>query len=169
VTIVVNLWRKKIEDSNHIIFNLDSHTRRPLNGSSNPPDVSLISSHLALSVSWSTEVTLNSDHLPIGVTFTDDQPPPRTAKTFVNFKRAKWGLFTSETEKSFTGLLPPSSCSAGEKTFRKILSKASKHIPAGFRKDFQLGIPREAIDLTVERDRRRALDPQDPELPRLNQ
>jgi hypothetical protein len=73
-------------------------------------------------------------------------------------------------EKSFTGLLPPSSCSAGEKTFRKILNKASKHhIPAGFRKDFQPGILREAINLTVERDRRRALDPQDPELPCLNQ
>jgi hypothetical protein len=30
-------------------------------------------------------------------------------------------------------------------------------------------LPREAIDLTEERDRRRVVDPQDPEIPRLNQ
>jgi hypothetical protein len=49
--------------------------------------------------------------------------------------------------------------------FCKILLAASgHHIPAGFRKDFVSGLPREAIDLTKERDRLRELDPLDPAL-----
>jgi hypothetical protein len=132
--------------------------------------VSFISAHLALSVTWSTDITLNSDHLPICITFIDDQPPPRTTRTFVNFKRVKWGLFTSETERLFADLQRPTSCSTGEQLFRRVLSRAFKHhIPAGYRKDFQPGLSREAIDLTKFRDRLRELDPLDPEIPNLNQ
>jgi hypothetical protein len=81
-------------------------------------------------------------------------PPPRTAHTYVNFKCAKWSLFTEETEKLFADLQRSTSCSAEEKQFRRVLARASKrHIPAVFRKDFQPGMPREAIDLTEKRDR----------------
>jgi hypothetical protein len=57
----------------------------------------------------------------------------------------------------------------GEQTFRKILLTASgHHIPAGYRKDFVSGLPREAVDLTKECDRLRELDPLDPGIQLLN-
>jgi hypothetical protein len=75
--------------------------------------MSLISAHVALSVNWATELTLNSDQLPIGITIIDDQPPPRSSKTYVNFKCAKWGIFTSKVEERIARLPQPSSCSQG--------------------------------------------------------
>jgi hypothetical protein len=112
---------------------------------------------------------LNSDHLPISITFLDDRLPPRMAHSYVNFKRAKWGLFTQETEQLFARERPPLSASAGEKHVRRILARASKHhIAAGFRKDFMPGLSREAVELTKDRDQLREVNPQDPEIPRLN-
>jgi hypothetical protein len=132
--------------------------------------VSLISSHLVLAVDWCTYTTLNSDYLPICISFIDDQPPPKTSKTYINFKHAKWGRFTSETERVFSHLLRPTACSTGEKVFWRVLLKASKcHIPAGNREDFMLGILRESIDLTKTRDRLQVNNPLDPEIPLLNQ
>jgi hypothetical protein len=56
----------QIENSNFIILNDNSQTRRPPNGNLSCPDISLlISAHLALSVVWQTCIALNSDHLPI--------------------------------------------------------------------------------------------------------
>jgi hypothetical protein len=90
-------------------------------------------------------------------------------KTFVNFKRAKWGLWTSEVESAITNVPDPTSCSTGEKIFRDILCKASgHHIAAGFRKDFIPGLPREAAALAKERDRLHKINPQDPEVLNLN-
>jgi hypothetical protein len=86
---------QQISNSNFFILNNASLTRCPSNSNCSLPDISLISAQLALSVSWVTCTALNSDHLPISITFYDDQPPPRTSRSYVNFKRAKWGLFTS--------------------------------------------------------------------------
>jgi hypothetical protein len=150
-------------------LNLDSPTKCPPNGNSSLPDVSLNSSHLALSVAWSTCNALNSDHLPIGISFDDDQPLPQTACSFVNLKKAKWGLYISEAESMFASESPPTSMSTGEKVFQRILLTASKHnIPAGYRKDFRSGMSREAIDLANEHDRLHVSDPQDPKIQRLN-
>jgi hypothetical protein len=94
---------------------------------------------------------------------------PRYTKYFTNFKRAKWGLWIEETEAGFAAALEPASCSEGEQIFRKILLKASGHlIPAGFRKDFVPGMPREAVELTKEHDRLQELDPLDPGIQLLN-
>jgi hypothetical protein len=160
---------QQVEDSNFFILNTDTPTRLPPNGNSTSPDLSLISAHLALSVSWSTNISLNSDHLPISVSFNDDLPLPRTARTYTNFKRAKWGLWTSETENLFRNAPKPISCLQGVKSFQNILLKASKHhILSGFRKDLRSGVPRAAVSLAEERDRRRSIDPHDPKLPRIN-
>jgi hypothetical protein len=83
---------------------------------------------------------------------------------------AKWGHFTSEIKRVFAGLQRPTSCSIGEKVFRKVLLKASKRlIPAGYMKNFIPGLSREAVNLTLERDCLRAVDPHDPNIPHLNQ
>ena len=161
---------QQVENSNFFILNSNSQTRLPSNGSPSSPDISMISAHLALSVTWETSTSLNSDHLPICITFIDDQPPPRTAKSYVNYKRAKWGLLSSELELLLANEPRPTKCSSGVGRFNKLLTTASKHhIPAGFRQDFRPGLSREAVNLTNERDRLREQDPQDPEVTRLNQ
>jgi endonuclease/exonuclease/phosphatase family metal-dependent hydrolase len=66
---------EQFENSNFFISNTDSPTRLPSNGDSSSPDISLISTHLALSVSWATDISLNSDHLPICISVIDVQPP----------------------------------------------------------------------------------------------
>jgi hypothetical protein len=169
VILAAMFWCSRSRTATFFILNNDTPTRLPPNGNPTSPDLSLISVHLALSLSWSTNVSLDSDHLPISISFNDDVPPPRTASTYTNFKRAKWGLWTSETESLFRNATQPASCSQGVKSFQNVLLKASKHhIPSGFRKDFRSGVPRAAVSLTEERDRRRSIDPHDPELPRLN-
>ena len=79
-------FAEAIESSDLCILNQDTPTRIPLginnNQRSSSPDISLISAHLALAVTWAAVVHLNSDHLPIVIAFNDDTPLPRLAKTF---------------------------------------------------------------------------------------
>ena len=158
-----------IEDSSVCLLNTDSPTRVPNNSNPSSPYISLISAHLALSASCTTNVLLNSDHLPITINFDDDPPPIRVTRTFTNFRLARWADFVAESELLFSHLPPPASCAAGEANFRKVMLTASKHnIPSGFRKSFTPGLPHEAVDLTKRRDELRCLDPLDPEIPILN-
>jgi hypothetical protein len=60
------------DTSNFCPLNLDTPTRLPGNGAPSSPDVTLISAHLLPSVSWSTATRLNSDHLPISVSFLEE-------------------------------------------------------------------------------------------------
>ena len=77
----------EIEQSNFSILNKNSPTRLPgSNQRSSSPDLSLISAHLSLAVNWDVDVKLLSDHLPISISFVDDQHNPRSTRTFTNFK-----------------------------------------------------------------------------------
>jgi hypothetical protein len=69
----------QIENSDLFILNQDIPTRCPSNGNNSSLDISLISCHLALLVTWATFNALNLDHLPIAISFDDDQPLPCTA------------------------------------------------------------------------------------------
>ena len=161
-----------IENSDLCILNQDSPTRIPLGNNNNQrstsPDISLISAHLALAVTWLPIVQLSSDHLPIIIAFDDDTPNPRQAKTFVNFNRADWTKFKEEADSLVSQLPPPSSCSSGEKLFRKAVLTASKHhIPAGCRKDFVPGRNAEVDNLQQRYDDLRSRDPRDPGLEQI--
>jgi hypothetical protein len=58
----------------------------------------------------------------------------------------------------------------GVRLFNRALQTASKHhIPSGYREDFVPGLPREAVDLAKEQDRKHEIDPQDPEVSHLNE
>ena len=124
----------EIEQSNFSILNQDSSTRLPRNNQrATSPDVSLILAHLALAVSWSVDVKLSSDHLPIGICFVNDHPNPRLTRSIVNFRLADWNGYRLELEGLVSQLPPPSSCASGEKDLRKAIQPAAKHhIPAGF-------------------------------------
>jgi hypothetical protein len=128
------------------------------------------SAHLALACTWSTHIKLNSDHLPITITFpSDDAPSPRKAKFYTNFSKAEWPAFIRETEVVFRSQPPPTLVEAGEKIFRNILHVASSHcIPAGYRRSCIPGTSREATSLIDHRDTVRANDLLDPSLTDLN-
>ena len=144
----------EIEMSNLVILNQDTPTRLPGNNQrSTSPDISLISAHLAMAVNWSVDAKLSSDHLPISISFVDDQPNPRLSRTFTNFHRADWNGYRTELESLVSHLLPPTSCASGEKKLRSAILTASKHnIPAGFRKDH---IPGKNCEIGVGRSLQR--------------
>ena len=149
--------------SNFGFLNEDSPTRLPSQGPPSSPDVSLASAHLLLDMTWSTHITLGSDHLPILITLSGQTSPPRKARSFVNFQRADWEGFTLETEVVFASAPPPTSCAQGELLFRSVLVNAARHhIPAGYRKNYTGRLPPVARTLTQERDRLSTLDPTDP-------
>ena len=96
-------------------------------------------------------------------------PPPAPRKSFFNFKKADWDGFTASTERAFAAAPPPTSCSQGEATFRRILTSAAKsHIPCGNIKDHIPNLPDAARPLIRERDALRQTDPHDPNIPLLN-
>jgi hypothetical protein len=111
-----------------------SPTRFPKSGAPLSPDVTMASAHVALALTWTTHIQLNSDHLPITISLpSDDALPPRAAKTYTNFRKADWPMFIRESEAVFRSLERPTSCGAGEKIFHETLLSASKHaIPAGY-------------------------------------
>jgi hypothetical protein len=158
-----------VDSSPFDVLNLDAATCLPANGTPSSLDVSLISAHLAPVVTWSENANLNSDHLPLTIDFADDSPPPRLARTMINFKLADWAGFVSES-KALIGELPDPPCSEGEKIFREaVLTAAERHISLGFRLNFVPGLPQEAVPLVKCCDNLRNLDLLDPEISRLNE
>ena len=104
-----------INDSQLNILNEDSSTRLPTYGPKSSPDISICSAHLSTVLNWYPLTTLNSDHLPILVSFPDnDKRHPRRIKTYFNFKKADWDSFTTESEQLFSSLPNPTSCESGE-------------------------------------------------------
>jgi hypothetical protein len=159
-----------IDATDFCTLNEDAHTRVPFsNNPSSSPDITLAPAHLLTSLTWSVHTTLNSDHLPIVVSYLTVDIPPRARRSFTNFRLANWPGFLQESEDLFSRLPPPTSCAKGEAKFREILQTASRHnIPSGYRKKFVKGLPNSAKHLIKERDRLRKLDPHDNEIPNLN-
>ena len=158
-----------INDSNLVLLNTEQHTRLPSNGLSSSPDLTLISAHLAPDTTWQTHTQLNSDHVPISITFDNDNPPTRRKKTYTNFRLADWDAFQAKTERLFSTARDPTSTTEGVKTFNRIINKTSnKTIPTGHRKNCRPGLSPELRRLISDRDRLRQQDHNDPTLPDLN-
>ena len=149
-------------------INENSHTRRPQNGRSSSPDLTLTNPHLGINARWEPLVTLNSDHLPIIIDLDGwfaSPPKPTGPSCYTNYRKANWIDFTNETERAFNLQQPPSSAEAGEKIFQKILLKATaRNIPKGKIPDYTPGLSERSRELMRERDRLRANDPTDPRI-----
>ena len=160
-----------IDQTNLCIINGDAPTRLPSNGAPSSPDISLISAHLATSVSWEAWTTGNSDHIPLTISYIDNDgfpDIPRFRRSYTNFRLADWDKWKEEVEERVSRLPAPSNASTGEKAFRRVLLDASRrHIPTGYHKSFRPSLCPEARDLMKERDSRRARDPADPSLEAL--
>ena len=162
-----DLLASEIDAHNFVVMNNPDIATRPTSDSS--PDLALAHPSIALNFEWSAHTTLNSDHLPLSLSFEDNTPPQRSGRTYVNFKKARWNDFTRESEELFSRLQPPSSCAQGEREWRRILQKCSSHhIPAGYYRTFAPGLDAASASLVDERDRRRRRDPNDPSLEDLN-
>ena len=167
-TTIANL----LNDSNLALLNENTPTRIPTVGPSSSPDLSIVTAHLTLGSTWTTHTTLSSDHLPITIKLSGwfPDPPSEASRTFTNIRRARWDDFAAETEMWFSRETAPTSCSAGEKRFRKILLRAAKHhIPAGFVRDRLTSLPDEAKRLARERDELREENPNHPQISVFNQ
>ena len=157
----------EFDSNNFVVMNNPDVASRPTSVSS--PDVAVVNTPLALSFDWSLSTTLNSDHLPMSLSFPDDSAPTRGARSFTNFRKADWEGFRRDSEELFSRLRPPTSCAAGEKVWRRVMQKcSSRHIPAGFHRIFSPGLDSTSASLIRERDDRRRQDPNDPEIPGLN-
>ncbi|XP_018009037.1 uncharacterized protein LOC108666636 [Hyalella azteca] len=77
-------------------LNEGSHTHLPSHGPPSSQDLA-ISGHLLLSTSWTIQVTLNSDHLPILIHLPSsaDSLTPWATCSYVNFKKADWPAYTA--------------------------------------------------------------------------
>ena len=162
---------ESIDSSAVVCLNEDSHTRRgSANSASSSPDITLASASFAPSLSWSTVDTLNSDHLPVLVSVASmSSPLNQPRRSFTNFRRANWSGFTEELESLVENLPPPSSCMQGEKLLRQAVLDAAKHnIPCGFRTCATPAFPPAASLLAEERDRLRFINPNDPEVARID-
>ena len=81
--------------------------------------------HLLPDVTWSTLTTFGCDHLTITVSLSSHAPPsPRKSRSYTNIRKADWEGFTVESERRFAETLLPTSCSAEEKVFLRILNDA---------------------------------------------
>ena len=158
----------EIDAENFVALNNpDIPTRPPSNSS---PDVALASVNIALNFEWSAIVALNSDHLPVAITLENDNPPSRLSNSYTSFRKANWSLFKDLTESQFSTLPLPTSCSEGEKVWRRVLTEASSRaIPAGYRKNVLPGLDIDSARLVQERDELRRRNPNDPSILDLNQ
>jgi hypothetical protein len=161
-----------IDLSPFLVLNEDTATRIPVasNQPASSPDISLASAHLALEMTWSTHLTLNSNHLLITLALASSQPSQhQEAKTFTNFRKADYPRFIREVESDLRGRPLPTSFATGERVFREALLRAAKHlILKGCRKKYELGLTCEMAHKIDERDVLRGVNPQDPEITRLN-
>ena len=137
---------------------------------STAPDLSLATARLIPTCTWSAECTLSSDHLPLLITLSSAIKKVRSEKrTYINFKKADWVGFENLTEELFATAPSTNNVHKDEKTFRSILTKASKrHIPKGRIPKIVNGAPTEAVRLMKERDELRKTEPADPRIPDLN-
>ena len=84
---------------------------------------------------WNPVNTLNSYHLPIIIKLPSWFPNLLTdpSRNYNNIRKARWTDFEVETELRFSREDLPTTRSAGEVRFRKILQAAAEHhIPSSF-------------------------------------
>jgi hypothetical protein len=151
------------------VLNEDSATRIAGDTYSSP-DISLVSNSLLSSSSWKTEISLNSDHLPIIIDIEANITKKKSQdRVYINFAKANWAKFTEKTELIFSDAYITDDVHKDERFFRNTIQDvAAEFIPAGRIMHTINEIPTEALHDIEERDRIRRNNPSDPRLILLN-
>ena len=158
-----------INDSDLGVCNEDTATRSTAT-SNTAPDLSLATSNLLPTCSWTVNSALSSDHLPIHLSLTTQiKKTSAPNKTFVNFKKANWPGFRNFIENKLSSAEPQDDPHKGELFLRQIINKASKiYIPAGRIPKILNAVPSETAKLIEERDKLRSEDPSNDRLRDMN-
>ncbi len=159
-----------ISDSSFGAMNEDIPTRLPSNGQPTSPDISFASLSLLPMTQWTTVKTLGSDHLPIVIELSSKIKTIKSERrTYINFEKADWVKFQNISEERFSNLADPVDIYEAEKQFRRIINKTSKKcIPAGRIKDVIPEMPTETVRMIQRRDELRDINPNSPDIARLN-
>ena len=165
-----------INDSDHIIINADTPTRRPFSRQDTPhqqptsPDITAIPMRLLPHTTWTTKTQLSSDHLPILTTInTHLKIKLRLTRTFINYKKARWEDFTADIEEKLTNENLPDDVHKANKRLTQIIQLAHKaHIPQGIIKTRNSILPENIRQLITQRNNMRELNSSDPRLSALN-
>ncbi|XP_075163033.1 uncharacterized protein LOC142235657 [Haematobia irritans] len=112
------LIEDQVDDKDFCVLNEDRPNRITATCRSSP-DVTMVSSDLVTQTSWHVDKAMNSDHLSmtVNIDFGTDTVIPEK-RTFMNFGRANWELFTSLTEYEFATAPLQTSAPAGERSVR---------------------------------------------------
>ena len=158
-----------INDTDFGILNEDIPTRVTAN-SSTSPDLSIASSSLLSSCSWSVNTYMSSDHLPIHISLeTQIKKIPAPNKTYINLKKANWNGFLNFTENVFNNTPLIDDPHKGEKVFRNTLNNAAKKfIPAGRIPKIYNSMPSDIAKLQDEYNELRAREPANERLKEMN-
>ena len=162
-----------LQNSEHLILNTDTRTRRPNNSlqQDTSPDITTIHNSLYNRAQWETLTKLNSDHLPILTTLHTRTKFRLTQgrRCYTNYRKANWTDFTEEIETALANTAPPTDVHNANTILTNIILQADKHnIPKGKVNDKHRLIPDDIRQKIDERNRRREIDPRDPTLSVLN-
>ena len=160
----------EIEESRLAVLNDHSSTRVTASASSSP-DITLMSEAYLPLAEWTVQAALGSDHLPITITLQGEvRTTPRSARHFINFRRADWDGFEEESERLFASMSRPTDPYDGERRLRRaLLTAAKRHIPGGSFHETRPFWPREAAEKAAERDALQASHPGHPRIAELGQ
>ena len=163
-----------IPSSNHIIFNQNTPTQLPFNPNQQPtsPDVTTADTTISANLTWQILKALNSEHLPILITFKNKYKIPTTKPlvTLTNYKKANWPQFTKHIEHTLKNTpLHEDPHTANHLITNALLTSDRINIPKGIIKPTKNPLPESITTLISKRNHTRALNYKDPSLPTLNQ
>ena len=98
------------------------------------PDITTVSNTLYTRISWTTQHTLSSDHLPIITTINirHDYRLQQNRRFFTHYKKADWTQFTEDPESTFAQTTIPTNIHTANTIFTNIILMADKqNIPKG--------------------------------------
>ena len=92
----------KINNSDHLTLNTDSHTRHPTNRNQQPTShgISTATNRIHNNITWTTLDAINSDHKPIAIQYKTKTKFRLTQNrlSYTNYKKADWTNFTRQIE-----------------------------------------------------------------------
>ena len=141
----------------YVLNDDDVPTRSMVHGSQCPasPDITFCSNNIALDLSWDVVADLSSDHDPIMISVLTAESPPTSSRSYANYKKADWPLFTAKLEAALSDFDVEnfSHVNKAEECFRRALIGASRDsIPRGSVKSFNPNFSPEIKGLIAQRN-----------------
>ena len=120
----------KINNSDHLTLNTDSHTRHPTNRNQQPtsPDISTATNTIHNNITWTTLDAINSDHKPIAILYKTKTKFRLTQNrlSYTNYKKADWTNFTRQIEEGLLNANDIQDVHTGNKILTNLILKADK-------------------------------------------